>query len=402
MNRAYVSRINPGNAALRFIDKRLLDDNYRGNISSQHNRYTMQKIATILAIFDKYAPQKSLMAIRTTDISKRPVNTPEEAIFAQYCDECKLAVGIGTQDAMRKNLFVDFHRMGLIVRYGVSKIPTDPLSGQRVKYVSLSDQGLRLIQSEAIDEQFYIFSRGVDRLLGGFINVLFRLLRESDFKLKRIEIHEFMFFASAIATQTSFNIDSERCVELIKSYRSLSRTQRRAVLETLEDRLKPENYQGDKTSQRDFHNWRNKAEQIYYILNQTVYFEVRDKTLYLRREKMRSFGQKVQYFKQHRVNRSPGFELHHVVPLAWSESEEQFKLFDNWQNMVYISAFEHAQITQNRNRNVVMAADGENIILSDYSDNQIYLANRDTILYDPEKQPVMLGYNRQLIEAVDV
>ncbi len=401
MSKGYVSSINPGNVALRFIDERLLDDYYRGDISSQHNRYTMRKVAAILAIFDKYAPNKGLMAVRTTDISKRPGNTPEEAIFAQFCDECKLAVGIGTQDAMRKNLFVDFHRMGLIVRYGPSEIPTDPLSSQRVKYASLSDQGLRLIQAEAIDEQFYIFSRGIDRLLGGFINILLRLLRDPDFKLKRIEIHEFMFFASAIGAHTSFNIDSERCVELIESYRNLSRMQRRAVIETLKAKLKPENYQGDKTSKRDFHNWRNKAEQIFYILDQTVYFDVRAKTLYLQREKVRSLSQKLQYFKQHRVDRSPGFELHHVVPLAWSESKEQFKLFDNWENMVYISAFEHAQITQNRNRNVVMTADDENIVLSDYSDNQVYLTNRETILYDSRNQPIMLEYNRQLLETVD-
>ncbi len=401
MSKVYVSGINPGNAALRFIDERLLDDYYRGDISSQHNRYTMQKVAAILAIFDKYAPNKGLMVVRTTDISKRPENTPEEAIYAQFCDECKLAVGIGTQDAMRKNLFVDFHRMGLIVRYGPSEIPTDPLSSQRVKYASLSAQGLRLIQAEAIDEQFYIFSRGIDRLLGGFINILLRLLSDPDFKLKHIEIHEFMFFASAIGAHTSFNIDSERCVELIESYRNLSRMQRRAVIDTLKAKLMPENYQGDKTSKKDFHNWRNKAEQIFYILDQTVYFEVRAKTLYLQRDKVRSFSQKLRYFEQHRVDRSLGFELHHVVPLAWSESKEQFKLFDNWENMVYISAFEHAQITQNRNRNVVMTADDENIVLSDYSDNQVYLTNRETILYDSRNQPLMLEYNRQLLETVD-
>lgn len=401
MEKGYVKNINPGNQALEFIDGRLLDDNYRGSRSSQHNRYSMEKVVKILKLLDKFAPNKSLIPIRTTDISKRPENLPEEVVFARFCDAAKAAVGIGTQDAMRKNLFVDFHRMGLIVRYGLSKIPTDPLSRQRVKFISLSSQGLRLINAETIDEQFYIFSRGVDRLLGGFINILLKLLREPEFKLKHIEIHEFMFFASAVGTQTSFNIDSARCVELINSYRRLSRTQRRAALETLDDELKPEKFMGDKTSKRDLHNWRNKAEQIFNILDQTVYFEVRDKTLYLRRDKMRSFSQKIRCFKKHSVDRSPGYELHHVVPLSWSESEEQFKLFDNWQNMVYISAFEHAQITQNRNRNVVMTADDENIILSDYSENQIYLTNRDTILYDPDKQLVMLGYNQQLLEAVE-
>ena len=240
--RDYVTNINPGNEALKFIDKRLTDNNYRGNWSSQHNRFTRDEAREILKLLHKYAPSKSLMRIRTTDISKRPENLPEEATYARFCDEARATVGKGTQDAMRKNLFPDFHRMGLIVRYDIQKNPTDPFSRQRIKYASLSDQGLRLVQADAIDEQHYIFSSGVDRLLGGFISVLLRLLRDSDYNLSKIDIHEFMFFVSAIDTQSSFNINFDRCVELIRSYRNLSTVQRRSVIEALSEELKPENY----------------------------------------------------------------------------------------------------------------------------------------------------------------
>ncbi|MCY3906285.1 MAG: hypothetical protein OXF63_03445 [Anaerolineaceae bacterium] len=398
--REYVSNISPGNKALEFIDFRLADDQYRGAKSSQHNRYTMDEARKILTLLHKYAPDKSLMHIRTTDSSKRPKNLPEEATYARFCDEVKATLGKGTQDAMRKNLFPDFHRMGLIVRYGGQKIPTNPLCSQPVKYVSLSDQGLRFIQADAIDEQFYIFSSGVDRLLGGFISVLLRLLRDQDYNLKRIDIHEFLFFVSAIGTQSTFSIHFDRCVELLKSYRNLSRIQRIGVIDTLSQELKPANYDGPKPSQRDFHNWHNKATQIFYILAQTVYFEVRDEVLRLRQGKMRSYGEKHQYFKRHRVERTFGFELHHVVPLAWSESEGQFKLFDNWLNMVYINAYEHAIITQKRNRNVRMTASEDDLILSDYSDNSVYLKNTESILYATEHQPDMLDYNRRLLEIV--
>ena len=301
---------------------------------------------------------------------------------------------------MRKNLFPDFHRMDLIVRYGRQKAPTDPLSSQPVKYVSLSDRGVRLVEADAIDEQFYIFSSGVDRLLGGFIGVLLRLLREPDYNLKRIEIYEFMFFVSAIGTQSIFNIHDERCVKLIMAYRRLSPIQRRNVIETLSEELKPANYDGPKTAKRDFHNWKNKAEQIYYILAQTIYFEVRDEVLRLRQGKMRSYGEKHRYFRKHSVERTFGFELHHVVPLAWSESEGQFKLFDNWLNMVYIKAYQHAIITQNRNRYVQMTVCEDDLLLSDYRDNSVYLRNTESILYATEHQPDMLDYNRRLLEVV--
>lgn len=97
MKRGYVKNINPGNQALEFIDSRLLDDNYRGSRSSQHNRYSMDKVVKILKLLDKFAPNKSLIPIRTTDISKRPENLPEEVVFARFCDAAKAAVGIGSK-----------------------------------------------------------------------------------------------------------------------------------------------------------------------------------------------------------------------------------------------------------------------------------------------------------------
>ncbi len=160
--RQYVSNINPGNAALEFIDRRLADDKYRGNWSSQHNRFSMHKVITILQLLDKYAPNHSLMQIRTTDLSNRPQNTPDEAAYAMYCNEAKQAAASGTQVAMRKNHFPDWHRMGLIERYGHDRIPTDPFSKQRVKYVALTGQGMRLIEADGIDEQYYIYSSGID------------------------------------------------------------------------------------------------------------------------------------------------------------------------------------------------------------------------------------------------
>ena len=53
----YVRDIQPGNEALDYIDRRLLDDNYRGTESSEHNRYDMQEIFNTLQILNKYAPK---------------------------------------------------------------------------------------------------------------------------------------------------------------------------------------------------------------------------------------------------------------------------------------------------------------------------------------------------------
>lgn len=409
----YVSQIQPSNKALEFIDKRLLDDNYRGTESSQHNRYDMAEIYDILTIMDKYSPNKALMRIRDTDMSKRPNNTPDEAIYARFCENVKAKVGKGTQDSIRKNIFVDIHRMGLIERYNGDKVKLDGFDGGSVKYVSLSDDGIKFIKSSLLNRA-YIFTKALDKLLGGYIEIALSMLNERD--LGNISKYEFIFFISAIDTGTTFNLNINQCVELIESYRLLSRTQRTAVIETLKQKLQPQLFSGNKTKQRDWHNWQNKIDQVYHLFKQTPYFDVSgaDKEiLTLSTRKVitkageildlpkRSILEKVAYFQQHKgVAKTSGYELHHVVPLSWSESPEHYKLFDTWKNMVYIDAYSHAKITQNRNRNVNMTANGNNLILSDFNGNEVPLLKDRTILYNVLNQPIMLETNQALLTTV--
>src|SRR3989344_5187682 len=176
-----INNINSGNKALEFIDSRIKNENYRGSPSSEHNRYVMTQIINILVLLDKYAPYPNLMAIRTTDISKRSENNPDEFLYAQFCNEAKQKAGIGTQDAMRKNLFVDLHRAGLIKRYNNRKELTDPFSGEKVKYVSISSQGLKLVKAKNILDKYFIFSKGIDKLLGGYIDIVLNILRDHEY-----------------------------------------------------------------------------------------------------------------------------------------------------------------------------------------------------------------------------
>jgi len=405
-----VSNISSGNKALEFIDFRVRDEKYRGSRSSQHNRYVMNQIIDILTLFDKYAPNQSLMTVRTTDISKRPQNTPDEFIYAQFCNEAKQKAGIGTQDAMRKNLFVDIHRMGLIKRYNKKKKDLDPFSSQEVKYVSISDQGLKLIGGRTILDKYFIFSKAIDNLLGGCIDIILNILRDKEYGIENLDIYEYMFFVSAINVEANFNITTDKAVSLIKDYRNLTPIQRKSVIEKLKTELKPRNFLGLKIDKRDFSNWHNKAAQVYYLLNQTVYFEVRGEQLCLKEGGYsfsdtpvrldRSLNEKYQYFVRHEIEKTLGFEIHHIVSLAWSESIYHFKILDKWENMVYMDAFSHAKITQNRNRNVVFDIVGNDITLTDYSDSKVYLKYKDNILYKPANKEIMRNYNKELLNTI--
>ena len=145
----------------------------------------------------------------------------------------------------------------------------------------------------------------------------------------------------------------------------------------------------------------------FSLLRQTAYFEVLDDKLILTTDEKfsevtkrlkRSLREKREYFKNHKVQKQPGFEVHHIVPLVWSERVEHFKLLDKWQNMLYIDAFSHAKITQNRSRNVIMQIQEQNITLRDYWDNEVELIYQKNVYYDTKKESVMLHYNDKLLQ----
>jgi len=405
----HVAGIQPGNQALDFIDRRIADPDYRGVTSSEHNRYDMAEIYQTLGILAKFVATDELIAIRTTDLSKRPINTPDEVPYAKFCAEVRKEVGKGTQDSIRKNIFVDLDRMGLIVRYDRHRVQIAPGSRSLVKYVSLSEAGRAFLAADLVGRQ-YRFTKAIDKLLDGYVETTLEILSEADYEIYKLTKLEFMFFVSAVSSTASFGIGLDECIELIKEYRQLARTQRRAIEETLKQQLDPKAVPGDKRSKRDWHNWKNKIDQIFSLFSQTPYFEVTDDDVRLRSKSTtengqvidvlkRSTAEKQAYLTNHRVGKKNGFELHHVIPLSWAEDPYQFKLFDNWQNMVYIDAYSHAQISQNQSRDVVMSAEGDDIVLSDYHGHAVRLQNGVNIEYDVRHQEAMLNYNQSLRES---
>lgn len=409
----YVEPIQYGNKALQFIDKRLQDNNYRGSESSEHNRYDMEEIFNTLTILNKFVPNKQLLRIRDTDLKKRPRNKPEEELYADFCIEVEKKVGKGTQDSIRKNIFVDVHRMGFIQRYKENKKEIDPYKQSHIKYISLTDKGLQFINSNLIDRPF-IFTKGLYNLMGNLIDTSLDILKDRDCEMDTISKYEFMFFVSAIETNTSFYITKDECISLLKEYKTLTKIQQNQVVERLKDRLKPEYFKGDKTAQRDWNNWKNKIEQIYHLFAQMPYFNIIDDNLTLTAKliknqkgtnlelKKRSQTAKSEYFKQHKIpSKVNGYELHHVIALAFSGSPEEYEMLDKWENLVYIDAGQHARITQNSNKNIIMSAENDDIVLRDYiNKNSIYLEWNNNILYNTDNKEIMLNYNEQMLETI--
>ncbi len=416
----YVTGINPANDALRFIDLRLSYSNYRGSHSSQQNRYDVNGTVTILRLMVKYLDANGFLAIRTTDCSKRPENTPDEYNYAMFCNDAKREAGIGTQDAMRKNLFVDWHRMGLIKRFNAHGVENDPYTRSTTKYVALSELGYRLINSADMVERQYLFSKALNTLLSGFVEDVMKLLDSSETDqtpLKYLDFDEFMFFVTAMGAE-GYGIDINQCKHLILCWRLLTVMNKSAVKNKLKETLIPDLYVGDKNFKRDWHNWVNKNEQMWHLFNQVAFFVIESGTtsrlysttsditgLTFDRSKLKRSNQtKTDYFKNHGIlGKTIGFELDHIIPLLEANTVHEFKILDRWENLIYIDALTHARKSQRGSKHKIFNYSPINyndVALIDHNNDHIYIENNRQGIFNTNHVPIMHQYNSAYLNRV--
>jgi uncharacterized protein YqgQ len=411
-----ISNINNSNEALKFLEERIKSDDYRGIHLFQHYRYDINFIKIVLSelySYERHSKNKYLK-IRTTDSSKRPENNIDEVAYSNIVNNIKIKTSKGTQDAIRKIIFVDCNRMGFLNRYDKNKNLIPPNTNSKgYSFVSVSGKGKKFLCAKDLKEEYFIFSAGLYRIVGTLINILENLITK--YNLKFISKYEFMYFVSAIGDNSSFSIDINKCGYLIQQFRLLGDIDRKNVTNLLKKEMNPQNYQGNKKNKRDFANWENEATQIFLLLATTVYFEVRNGVKLILNnsdtslesiigkdfKKQRSLEEKNNYYVNHEIKgKTLGFEMHHVVALEYADSPASYKLLDHWKNMVYIDAFSHAKITQNKNRNMVLEIIQDDIKLSDYSNNEVYLKNIDNILYKIINQSKMKSYNAALLAMI--
>ena len=406
-----ILQIDSSKHCLKFLVDRLQSEDYRGVQISQHNRYTKDEILTILQEINNLCGE-NLMQIRTTDLSKRAYNIEGEELYAQLTHNIALKMGRCTQDSLRKNIFVDLHRMKLLRRFDKNQKPLSPFARGTKKYISLSKEGIELLQTKDIFTQNLLYTKALESLLSGFGEEV--LLLALDLDSKFIDLYEILFFATFMYQSLNgvFYARSD-IIEFIKEYRMLSKFSKNTLKECAKNYCNPNNFTGNKKQKRDFHNWLNETQQILNILTQMVYFEYnkQDQRLYIRTGKneifedstklKRSLKQKQEYFTKHNITKTKGFELHHIVPLCFAKSKIEFHTIDDWRNLAYIDAFSHAQITQNNNANVRLSFSEETAIFSDFSGSKVCCERSTNIKYDVSKQEIMLQYNRQLLDSKD-
>jgi len=278
-----ITNINNSNEALKFLEERIKSDDYRGLHLFQHYRYDINFIKTVLSELYKYEKEtgNKYLKIRTTDSSKRPENNADEIDYSNIISKIKSSTGKGTQDAIRKIIFVDCNRMGFLDRYDKDKNLIPPNTTARgYALVSLSEKGKKFIEAKNIKEEYFMFSSGLYRIIGTLVNTLEYLITKHD--LKFISKYEFMYFVSAIDDSSSFSIDADKCGNLIKQFRLLGDIDRKNVTKLLKKEMKPDKNKSKK-DKRDFHNWENEARRLFNPYAEELSFDEKDWEVFLNR-----------------------------------------------------------------------------------------------------------------------
>ncbi|UWD34647.1 hypothetical protein NX779_02415 [Mycoplasma cottewii] len=414
MNELKLIEIDRSKRCLKFLEKRVLSDNYRGIQISQHNRYTLEKVLVLLKELYNIAGTEKL-EIRTTDLSKRVRNNINEIKYSQYVSNVNNHIKTGTQDSIRKNLFVDLHRMGLINRFNGEKI-IQPDERKKVTSVSITKKGIELIEEKNIRQQTMLFSEHLNILMKNLVEYLINIFKV----FNNINIDEFVFFITFInQTLDGIFYGETEIIELIDEYRTLSIITKNEVIKRIKEYADPKNFSGNKKNKRDYHNWLNESQQILFLLNQTSFFEYdsKNKKLLIKINDIDSFFdehsitefrkfikrspiEKENYFKKHNVEKKPGYHLHHIIPIFRAKDIHHFKLIDKWDNLLYIDAKHHDIITRDNTRKMELnILENENVILKDYS-TQITLIKNDNVFYSTKWKNKMLSINKKLLKTL--
>jgi len=410
-----LTSIDYGRKCLEFLEERIDDSGYRGMQVSQHNRYNCDFIVTMLQEMYNLVGDKK-MTIRTTDLSKRPNNTPDERIYAEYVAKLCNKLGRCTQDSVRKNLFVDLNRMGFIYRYNKNGELVLPSERSTIKFVKLTRDAIRLIETKSLFDKNFIYTKGIEKMTHGLEFNLVGALQQLDNKLN---IYEFMFFGSYLGCKLNVKQYTEDdIVELVKEFRSMSKFQKTKIINEVQLYCNPDNFDKlgmDKTDKRDFSNWKNEAEQIYMLLGQTVLYEVigdenlvikvGDGALFDSEAKLkRSYSEKIKYFEHHNVKKTPGYELHHVVSLFSANDKNEYSILDTWQNMIYIDAFMHSKLHDTSNTYFEINFNNDDLelidIVSSKHNSKLLFRKDKNILYNTANKGIIKTYNEGLLGSV--
>ncbi|MDO4673714.1 hypothetical protein [Campylobacter sp.] len=399
--------INPALECLKFLYHRVLRDDYRGLHKLQHYRWSVEYIKIVL----KHLPKDTLLLHTQGDVYDNYKYSSDEIEFCEYLQNVNkdlLTIQKSITDmGMRKIIFVNLQRMGLIDRFNhKQEICYIGKTYRNYRYVKITQSGLDFLESKNIFEEQRNLGIALDFVFGGIVQDVLDIINALN--PSYLSVSEMMFFVSFLCKDYQDKIlTKEVIIEFINEFRSLKARQK-VVEDVVNKFCVPKNFDGNKTQKRDFHNWKNEAQTLFDSFDLMALFEYdRQKQRLLLKANIngeniifkRSNSIKQEYFKQHEVQKDVCFELHHIVPFYYAKDIDALKAIDNWQNLIYIDANSHKIFTLDKNgkKAIRLNFKDKDALLDNLMGDEVVLKYIDNIRYKIVLQERMLKYNKALL-----
>ncbi len=398
-----IENISATNSFVKYIADRIASNDYRGMQCSQHNRLTFDYFSNLVSVIYDVAGN-SIFDIHIGD--DKGEKQPQAYTYYEVVDRIKSVVGKGTINSVKKNTFPDIARMGFLNRYDKDgdKI-IEGTSRAGVYSVGLSELGVKFAQATAF-EKIKLFTDGVDILTKNAASELVELLYLNDYGIDTIDILEFMY----ILSDDRKGITSNDKLRLLLDYRRLTSAEKEKLDEYLKAFCNPQNRRDfdNKTLLRDYGNWKNESQQIYGLLANSTYFKVEGTKLILNTgnyglfnaQANRGAKAKADYFKNHNVIKTAGYDLHHIVPFAKAQNKSDAVFVDDFKNLIYLNDEKHSEFTVSGSKNVILkyTQNNPNVLFMDFNDSFILVDITKDALFSPSLLPLVKEYNAQLLK----
>lgn len=395
--------IKPGNKFLEYIVGRVTKTNYRGVHKSQHNRYDIIKLEKILKAMRDVAGQDEF-SIPSGDIGvdadKLKSIADDHEQFHRVYQILKGQGVVSAPDPIRKNFFVEFSRMGFIEKYDGKGNLLDPFGRTHTKTIKLSDQGIAFLDAKTLFERHKIFTDGVEKLLGSALIELVSAIDLSNYRRDAFCFEEYTLIFS------DEDISGTEKIMMLDEWRCLTRNEQKKALSLIKEYCTPERFDGNKSDKRDYHNWRNETQQLMGLFRSTIYFQVHDDQFSLNVgpdfgifEVSRSEGVKSEYFNEHALEKEECYELHHIVPLSYVRNKEEYKLIDNYKNLIYLHKDKHKEIK----RDYIIFKDKypKVYFVNRFENSDVISAkNNKDAKFNPSLLPKMKKYNSEIVKSI--
>lgn len=398
--------INPALDCLKFLYYRVLRDDYRGTHKLQHYRWSAEYIKIVL----KHLPKDSFLLHTQGDIYDDYIYSNEEQKFCEYLNRVNkdlLSLNASITDmVMRKIIFVNLQRMGFIDRFNKKKELCNINRKYQYKYVKITQRGLDFINSKDIFEEQRHLGIALDFVFDGVVQDVLDIL--NTLEPQYISVSEMMFFITYLGKEYQGSIlTKDKIVEFINEFRSL-KARAKVVEAVISEFCLPENFVGNKTDKRDFHNWKNETQSMFNSFNLMSLFEydtakqrlllkasINGENITFKRSNLI----KSEYFKQHEVQKDVRFELHHIVPFYYAKDIDALKAIDNWQNLIYIDANSHKIFSLDKSAKKAIRLNFKDLdaVLDNLIGDEIVLKYMDNIKYKEELQQRLVRYNQNLL-----